>query len=160
MARWTDGVGMTHEILTGSCFCGAIRYRAEAPKTLHYLCHCTHCQRYSGSAHHAAIVVAANDLKVEGTPKVYTTKADSGRDIARHFCGDCGGHLFTSPWPEATRFSIKAGTLDDRSLFKPTDQIWDQSRPDWVDQERAAHAQGFPVPVNIGAAADPDQDKF
>lgn len=151
---------MTKEILTGGCFCGAIRYRAEAKKTLHYLCHCTHCQRYSGSAHHSAIVVASDDVKVDGTPKVFTTLADSGREIARYFCAECGGHLFTSPWPEATRFSIKAGTLDEPGLFQPTDQIWDQSRPAWVDQDRTCHAQGFPNPVSIGAAKDPEQDKF
>lgn len=148
------------ETLIGGCFCGAIRYRADAHKTLHYLCHCTHCQHYGGGAHHAAIVVAAEDLGVEGAPKVFAATADSGRAIARHFCEDCGGHLFTSPWPDATRFSIKAGTLDDRTLFQPTDQIWEQSRPAWLDIERRAHDQGFPMPVAIGNAKDPEQDTF
>ena len=103
------------ETLVGGCLCGAIRYRAEAPETLHYLCHCTDCQRYAGGPYHAAIVVAAADLTVEGAPRVYTRQADSGRTIARHFCGECGGHLFTSPWPDATRFSPSA-----RPPWRPT----------------------------------------
>ena len=150
------------ETLVGGCLCGAIRYRAEAPRTLHYLCHCTDCQRYAGGPYHAAIVVAAADLTVEGAPRVYTRQADSGRTIARHFCGECGGHLFTSPWPDATRFSVKAGTLDDPSLFRPAHQIWCQSRQDWATlPETETFAQGFTRPVAIGApAVAPDADRF
>ena len=73
------------EILTGGCLCGQVRYRAEAAETLHYLCHCTDCQRYGGGPFHSAIVVAAGDLAIDGTPRVYTRQADSGRQIARHF---------------------------------------------------------------------------
>ena len=150
------------EILEGGCLCGAIRYRAEADQTLHYLCHCTHCQKWGGTAYHSAIVVAAADLTVTGKPKVFTRLADSGRTIARYFCGDCGGHLYTSPWPEATRFSLKAGTLDDPALFRPAHEIWRQSRVDWQDLSGTeAFDQGFTRPVSIGSpAVDPDQDKF
>ena len=156
---------MKIEILTGQCLCGAIRYRAEAPETLHYLCHCTHCQRYGGGAYHSAIVVAAEVLQVTGVPKVFTTTADSGRPIARHFCGDCGGHLFTSPWPDATRYSIKAGTLDDPGLYSPAHEIWCRSRTVWEADLRSQHAtethvQGFPRPVAIGAARNPEDDTF
>ncbi|MEL7468676.1 MAG: GFA family protein [Pseudomonadota bacterium] len=151
------------ETFTGGCLCGAITYRAEAGETLHYLCHCTHCQRFGGAGYHAAIVVAADDLTVHGTPKVFTNTADSGRTIARYFCSDCGGHLFTSPNPEATRFSVKAGTLDDPTHFQPKHEIWRQSKADWIDPDasRELFDQGFNRPVSIGApAVDPDQDKF
>lgn len=141
------------EVLTGGCLCGAIRYRAEADETIHYLCHCTDCQRYGGSAFHSAIVVAADALKTEGAPRVYTKLADSGRDIARYFCGDCGGHLFTSPWPEATRFSIKSGTLDDPGAYRPAHEIWQLSKLAWLEAEgRDGHQQGFEPPVSVGSA--------
>jgi hypothetical protein len=150
------------EILAGGCFCGAVRYRAEAEETLHYLCHCTDCQRYGGGAYHCAIVVAAGKLEVSGKVRVHACQADSGRMIARHFCDVCGGHLFTSPWPEATRFSVKAGTLDGLSQFKPAHQIWCQSRWDWAAlPEMESFDQGFTRPVAIGApAVDSDQDRF
>lgn len=130
---------------------------------LHYLCHCTDCQRYGGGPYHAAIVVAAGDLSVDGAPRVYTRLADSGRRIARHFCGDCGGHLFTSPWPGATRYSIKAGTLDEPSAYVPRHEIWCRSRRDWarLPAELEEFREGFDRPVAIGAPAGlPDDDKF
>jgi len=141
------------ERLSGGCFCGAIRYTAEATETKHYLCHCADCRRYNGSAHHAAIVVAANELKVDGTPAVSTVTADSGRSIARHFCGSCGGHLFTSPWPDVTRYSVKAGTLDEGVPFRPDAEIWTKSRVAWAlplpDAEQ--FSEGFTRPISIGA---------
>lgn len=150
------------EVLEGRCLCGAVHYRAEADETLHYLCHCTHCQRYGGGPYHSAIVVAAEDLRITGTPEVFVRQADSGRTIARHFCGDCGGHLFTSPWPEATRYSVKAGTLDDPSAFRPAHQIWCQSRQDWAELTgMESFEQGFTRPVAIGSPATaPNDDTF
>jgi hypothetical protein len=35
---------------TGSCQCGAIRYEIRAAPQLVYTCHCTECQRPTGSA--------------------------------------------------------------------------------------------------------------
>lgn len=141
------------ETLAGGCLCGRVRYRAEARRSLHYLCHCTDCQRYGGGPYHAAIVVAADDLTIEGEPRVWTKVADSGREIARYFCGDCGGHLFTSPSPEATRYSIKAGTLDDPSAFRPAHEIWRQSELAWshLPAPMQGHDRGFVPPVDIGA---------
>lgn len=138
--------------LSGSCLCGAVRYSADPTKTLHYLCHCGDCRRYGGSAGHYAIVVASTELTVEGEPRVWTKVADSGREVARHFCGDCGGHLFTSPWPEATRYSIKAGTLDNPSAYKPTSETWATSRVEWADlpADREIFDTGFPRRVDIG----------
>lgn len=151
------------ETLSGGCLCGAIRYRAEATQSLHYMCHCTDCQKYGGGSNHAAIVVASTELEIIGDPRVYTKPADSRRTIARYFCGDCGGHLFTSPWPEATRFSLKYGTLDDPTLYNPKHEIWRQSIAAWVDPatDRETFDQGFTRPVSIGSpAVDPEQDTF
>ncbi len=147
------------ETLTGGCLCGAVRYRAVAGETLHYLCHCTDCQRWGGGPFHSAIIVAASDLTIVGSPRVYTCEAESGRTLARHFCGDCGGHLFTSPWPEVTRLSIKAGTLDDPALFRPGRQIWCQSRQGWAALPgMESFEQGFTGAVAIGEPiVDPEE---
>lgn len=140
------------DVLTGGCLCGAIRYRAVAGPRLHYVCHCTDCQRHGGGAFHAAIVVAATDVTFEATPRVWAKTAESGREVARYFCNECGGHVCTSPWPEATRFSLKAGTLDDPGLFKPAHEIWCQSEVPWitVPGKTDCYDQGFTDPVDIG----------
>ncbi|MEO0819942.1 MAG: GFA family protein [Pseudomonadota bacterium] len=139
------------ETLVGGCLCGAVRYEARPPKSLHYFCHCTDCRRHGGGAVHAGIAVAADSLVVTGSPTVWTKAADSGRTIARHFCSICGSHLFTSPWPAVTRYSIKAGSLDDPGAFRPRHEIWCKSRVDWWTHELEGFEEGFTRPHGIGA---------
>lgn len=129
--------------LTGGCLCGAVRYEAKTDSNLHYYCHCADCRRYGGSAYHAAIVVSEDALKVTGEVAVWTKIADSERIIARHTCAVCSNHLYTSPWPEVERYSIKAGTLDDQSQFKPGYEIWTASRVAWAAP--ADDLTGFPA---------------
>lgn len=129
--------------LTGGCLCGAVRYAAETHSKLHYYCHCSDCRRYGGGAYHAAILVSATALAVTGDLKTWTVTADSGRIVARHTCPTCSNHLFTSPWPDPVRYSVKAGSLDDPSQFKPAFEIWTTSRVDWA----------APAPDLIGFAA-------
>ncbi|MEM7524755.1 MAG: GFA family protein [Pseudomonadota bacterium] len=138
--------------LEGGCLCGAVRFKAAPDDVLPYVCHCTDCQRFGGGPFHAAIVVAAAALTIAGAPRVWAKTADSGRQVARYFCGECGSHLFTSPWPEATRYSLKAGALDDPTVFAPAHEIWRRSRVDWVeiDADTDRHDAGFPGPVAIG----------
>lgn len=118
--------------LTGGCICGAVRYSVETPSELHYLCHCRDCQKHGGSAWHSAIVVAADDFEQIGETEMGVVAAESGRTIARHGCPVCHAHLWVTPWPVAERLSLKAGSLDDPSVFHPRFEIWTQSRVPWA----------------------------
>ncbi|MEM7507609.1 MAG: GFA family protein [Pseudomonadota bacterium] len=132
-------------LLTGGCLCRAVRYRVETPSELHYFCHCTDCQRHGGGPYHAAIVVAWADFELTGETTMGTVTAESGRTIARHHCPACGSHLFVTQWPVAERVSVKAGSLDDPSIFRPAFEIWTQSRAPWASPlpGMTSHAQGF-----------------
>jgi hypothetical protein len=41
----------------GGCQCGAIRYEITGPPAAVYACHCTECQKQSGSAFAMAAVI-------------------------------------------------------------------------------------------------------
>ena len=79
----------------GGCLCGAVRYESEGEPQFSLQCHCRDCQRQSGAPHVAAVRVPAAAFRiVRGTPRHYVAKADSGNDITRVFCGDCGTPLY------------------------------------------------------------------
>ena len=64
---------------TGGCQCGAIRYEVKEAPHLVYTCHCTECQRLTGSAFSMALVVAGAAFQLAGTqPRPLQRKADSG----------------------------------------------------------------------------------
>ena len=122
--------------ITGGCLCGAIRYSISAPVTGLRACHCTHCQKTSGTGASVNAVVLSKDFKLtQGTPKRFTVKADSGRTLFRHFCGDCGSPIYSQRETTPERIVVRAGTIDDSSGMKITTNIWTSSaRPwSWID---------------------------
>ena len=116
----------------GGCLCGAIRYAVRAALGPLRVCHCTHCQKNTGTGASVNAVISASDFSVtQGTPKRFTTRADSGRTLLRYFCGDCGSPLYAHREENPERLVLKAGTLDDSSGLKITAHIWTKSARSW-----------------------------
>jgi hypothetical protein len=80
---------------TGGCQCRQIRYEIRAEPLTLYLCHCQECQKQSSSAFGMSLTVPRDAVVIiQGQPKAWTRKADSGREVTCLFCGDCGTRLF------------------------------------------------------------------
>lgn len=115
----------------GGCQCGAVRYRIEGKPLDLAVCHCTECQRQSGSAFGMSLAVAAPAFRlIAGALKSFTVECDSGRIKTCTFCGDCGTRIHHQTNPAA--LSIKAGTLDDTSQLVPTAHYWTKRKQPWV----------------------------
>jgi hypothetical protein len=116
----------------GGCACGAIRYRAEGEPLFSMNCHCRDCQRETGSAYAAVLAVPGAAFKVvQGSPKYFDLTADSGQTTRRCFCGDCGSPLFGRPGLGGDMVTIRAGSLDDPSAFRPSQDIYTASAQPW-----------------------------
>ena len=74
---------MSNMTLHGGCLCGAIRYAVTAPVSGLRACHCTDCQKTSGTGSSVNAVVAGKDFALtQGKPKCYAAKAASGRTLS------------------------------------------------------------------------------
>ncbi|KAI9745783.1 MAG: rRNA-processing protein and EBNA1-binding protein ebp2, partial [Chaenotheca gracillima] len=72
---------------TGSCLCGAISYAFTGAPKVTALCHCTDCQKWSGSAYTSNAVVPRSSFEVtRGTPKNWNVVGDSGKGNNHFFC--------------------------------------------------------------------------
>jgi len=86
---------------TGGCQCRAIRYEIRKAPQLVYTCHCTECQRLTGSAFSMALVVAADASDSTGTqPRPFFRTADSGHRVTRWVCPICGTWIWSGRKPE------------------------------------------------------------
>ncbi|MDT7838563.1 GFA family protein [Aquabacterium sp. OR-4] len=129
---------MTTKIV-GGCLCGAVRYQADAQPMVVALCHCTHCQRQSGSAFSVNVGVPKGSLRfTAGATAVYQDMGSSGQPVYRHFCGRCGSPIFSDVVARPGMDWLKAGTLDDRSWVQPTLSLWCDSAQPWVSQPEGA----------------------
>jgi hypothetical protein len=123
--------------LTGGCQCGKLRYEITESPRLIYTCHCTDCQKMTGSAFSMALIVRSGAFRLTGgEPRAVRRTADSGRAITRWVCLDCGswlcsGPAFSSPDPNAPR-PVRAGTLDDTSWIEPGVHLWTRSKQKWI----------------------------
>jgi hypothetical protein len=114
--------------LAGGCACGAIRYEITAMPLLLYACHCTDCQRRSGSAFALNMPVATKTLRiVKGTPKGWR----SGGTTTLWFCGDCGCRIYGARDERPDSMTIRAGTLDDTTWLRPAAHIFMRSAQPW-----------------------------
>ena len=116
---------------TGSCACGAIRFKVTAPFIGSGVCHCTDCQKASGGGpNYVALVPRGAITLLSGTPKRFQKAGDSGLPATRLFCGDCGTPLWSEP-AEMPFVPVKLGALDDSSGLEPQMQIYTSSAPAW-----------------------------
>lgn len=115
---------------TGGCMCGAIRYECSTEPIVTGNCHCRDCQRATGSAFAAAILVPRSAVTITGDVKYYDVKGDSGGIVSRGFCPNCGSRLFGKP-PMPELIGIMAGSLDDPSWFQPEMDFYTASAQPW-----------------------------
>jgi len=117
---------------TGGCLCGKIRYMLKAEPALTVVCHCTHCQKASGSAFSTNLVIQRADIDFTGDMAAFDDTADSGNTLKRSFCPKCGSSIMSESSGRPGSAVLKAGTLNDPSKIKPAMQIWTRSAQPWV----------------------------
>ncbi len=117
----------------GGCQCGAVRYRLEGEPVALVACHCTECQRQSGSAFGMSLIVPKHAFQLlSGEPKQFDRTADSGRSVECAFCPACGTRIYHEPSSRKDTLNIKPGTLDDTSWLSPALHVWTKSKQPWV----------------------------
>jgi hypothetical protein len=114
------------------CLCGAVQFRVtEEPLTL-YACHCTDCQKRSGSAFGLSMWVPRAAIEVTaGETALQVLKGADGRGRPGRMCAQCGARLWSEPEKRATLAVVRAGTLDDTSWLRPIAHIWTRSAQPW-----------------------------
>ena len=121
------------EKMTGGCQCGEVRYEITGPPGRVHACHCTICQRQSGSAFGLTLWVAAENFRIiHGEPAATEWKSEAERDKLGAFCPDCGVRLYHRNQLTPETLSVKPGTLDDTSKLIADLHIWTQHKQPWI----------------------------
>lgn len=124
--------------IKGGCLCGAVQYESDAEPLMVVACHCTNCQKQSGSAFSMNIGVPSDSVTVTGDSlTTYEDAGTSGQATLRKFCNCCGSPILTDVTAATGVFFIKAGTLDDSSWVQPGAEIWCDSKASWATLDEA-----------------------
>ncbi len=123
--------------IDGGCHCGSIAYEAEIDPEKVRICHCTDCQRLSGTAFRISVgTPEENFTLLSGAPKTYVKIGENGARRAQVFCPECGSQIYaTAADGDGPRvFNLRTGTIDQRDELKPRSQIWTRSAQAWVGE--------------------------
>lgn len=138
---------MTLEIpFEGGCMCGALRYECtETPVTV-VCCHCTDCQRRTGSAFGISVIVPREAFaKTSGDAKTWASKRESGNVVNLQSCIVCGTRCWAEQEANPKFLVIIGGTLDDAATLRPKAHIYIATKQPWIGiPEGILTAEGEP----------------
>ena len=118
---------------TGGCFCGSVRFSCTAEPVFTSYCHCSDCQRSSGSPFVVGLMVSSEAFSVQGDLETYTTVGSSGEDVHRRFCPKCGSGIYLETDAVPGHVFLRAGALDDATWVKPQMHIFTAAKQPWLE---------------------------
>ena len=118
----------------GGCTCRSVRYCMTTKPLFVHCCHCTWCQRETGTAFALNAMIEADRVELlQGEVEVINTPSNSGRGQKISRCPKCRIALWSnySGAGDAVRF-VRVGTLDDAGGFPPDIHIFTSTKQPWV----------------------------
>lgn len=119
--------------IQGACLCGSVTFELDNAFRYFHLCHCTQCQKMTGSAHASNLFTVYDNIQwISGVEKVKRYDYRD-RDFSNAFCLECGSHLpYTS---KSGKFLIvPAGSLNRPPHLSVQDNIFWCERANWYDE--------------------------
>ena len=127
--------------MDGACRCGRVRIRISAPPMLTMACHCTGCQRMSGSAYSlSAAIPTAGFAVTEGEPVVAGATPEAGH----HFCPDCMTWMFTRPQGIDFFVNVRPTMLEKTGWFSPFIETFTSEKLAWAATPAVHSYDKFP----------------
>jgi len=125
---------MSRYPLTGGCTCRFVRYEVSEKPLFVHCCHCTWCQRETGSAFVINAMIESDRVEVTGGEvEVVDTPSRSGKGQKISRCPKCHIALWSNygGGGDAVRF-VRVGTLDDPNACPPDIHIFTSTKQEWV----------------------------
>jgi hypothetical protein len=116
-------------MLTGGCFCGAIRYEARGRPFRETNCHCSICRRTTGAPFLSMFSVKSNAFRIiKGEPARFNSTAKT----VPSFCSRCGTQLTGEHIDFPDEIGVTTASFDNPNLVPPRVNIHTGSRLEWV----------------------------
>ena len=118
----------------GGCSCRGVRYRMESAPIFVHGCHCTWCQRESGSAFATNAMIETDRVTLlAGEPVAVATPSASGKGQTILRCPKCYVAVWSHYAGAGDKLAfVRVGTLDDATLLEPDIHIYTSTKQPWV----------------------------
>lgn len=125
----------------GGCRCGQVRFLISAPPIITMACHCTGCQRMTGSAYSLTVMIPSQGFSVmKGEPVIGGLHGPT----RHYFCPYCMSWLFTRPEGFDAFVNVRATMLDDPRDFVPFVETMTSEKLPWATTPAVHSFEKFP----------------
>lgn len=115
-----------------TCACEQLRATCEGEPSLVSLCHCSACQKRTGSAFGVAAFFDASSVRTEGARKCFTRPSDSGFSVRFYFCPECGSTVYWEPERKPGVIAVALGAFADPAFPAPSQAVYRERRHAWA----------------------------
>jgi hypothetical protein len=106
--------------VTGGCLCGGVRFEVTQPPQSASYCHCTRCQRRTGTAASAQAKIDGSTLRIVQGEELVKAWRPPDHGFEKLFCGECGSALFSRDPEDHPRMSVRLGAFDEDPGVRPS----------------------------------------
>jgi hypothetical protein len=117
----------------GSCLCGGVRFEVTLPFLRVNHCHCTTCQKHSGTVHSTSGRATPEQIRFTQGRELVKAYRPAPGEGNKAFCSRCGSSLFGGGWPDGPYISVRFGALDDDPGQRPQLRTFVSSNAPWYD---------------------------
>ena len=128
----------------GACNCGAVGFSIDENLADVFMCHCSICRRYTGSAGIAVVVVENDRFKWTHGADNITTWKKPGADWECAFCSTCGSSLPVAN--DSLRTAVPVGLIfEGGEALRVAHHIWVDSKAVWdeIGDNGKQHPEAF-----------------
>jgi hypothetical protein len=125
----------------GSCCCRQVRFRLLSAPMFVHCCHCTDCQRHTGSAFVINGLIEADRIEIlSGKPEAVSIPTESGRSHDIYRCPTCKVAMWSDYGPRPKLRFVRIGTLQRPHDIQPDVHIFVRSKVPWLKLPEGARA--------------------
>jgi hypothetical protein len=96
-----------------------VRFEVAEPLVSSSYCHCTRCQRRSGTAASAQARVAPGSFRITAGEELVRAWSPPDHGFAKEFCAECGSQLWSRSPDDPEVISVRLGAFDSDPGIRP-----------------------------------------
>ena len=119
--------------IPGSCHCGGVQFEIELPFIVSNHCHCTTCQKTSGTGHTTSARTRPSDITFQQGRELLRSFQPAPGQGNKTFCSVCGSNLFGGQWPDGEYVSVRLSALDGDPQITPSRRTFVAYNAPWFE---------------------------
>ena len=116
---------------TGGCLCGGVRFELTEPPAAAGYCHCTRCQKRTGTSQSAQARIEARTFRLLAGEDLVKGWRHPDGGFEKCFCSVCGAHLLARSAETGEVFSIRMSAFDADPGVRPSSRVFVGNAASW-----------------------------